>query len=90
MDIEAFDLGTFSGTAKRQSQRTLASESAWRPEWEPEWELASLGIDKAFLQGLTYKELAEATGETERLVCFTLPPVSAAILRALPGFEHFD
>ena len=66
MDVEAFDLDTFSGAAKRQSQRIRASESACRPEWK----LASLDIDKACLQGLTYKELAEATGETERLVYF--------------------
>ena len=64
MDVEAFDLDTFSGTAKRQAQHILASESACRPEWK----LASLDIDKDTLQGLTYKELAEATGEAERLV----------------------
>eukprot|EP00959_Pyramimonas_sp_CCMP1952_P396601 8309333-Pyramimonas_sp.AAC.1 len=40
--------------------------------------------------GLTYQELAEATGEKERVVCFTLPPGSATVLRTLPGFERYD
>eukprot|EP00959_Pyramimonas_sp_CCMP1952_P394975 8275418-Pyramimonas_sp.AAC.1 len=44
----------------------------------------------AFLKGFTYQELAEATGEKERVVCFTLPPGSATLLRSLPGFEHYD
>jgi len=85
-DTEAFDLDTFAGTAKRQSQRILMSQAACNPRWI----IASLDIDKAFLQGLTYKELAEATGEKERLVCFKLPPGSADHLRKFRGFEHFD
>eukprot|EP00959_Pyramimonas_sp_CCMP1952_P029368 616412-Pyramimonas_sp.AAC.1 len=44
----------------------------------------------AFLKGLTYQELAEASGEKERAVCFTLPPGSATVLRTLIGFEHYD
>eukprot|EP00959_Pyramimonas_sp_CCMP1952_P084159 1760143-Pyramimonas_sp.AAC.1 len=44
----------------------------------------------AFLKGLTYRELAEATGEKERAVRFTLPSGSATALRALPGFENCD
>ena len=86
MDTEAFSIDTFSGTAKRTSQRILASEAACHPDWI----IASLDIDKAFLQGFTYKELAEATGEQERIVCFKLPPGSAALLRKFPGFENFD
>jgi len=49
-----------------------------------------LDIDKAFLQGFTYKELAEATGESERIVCFKLPPGSAQALRKFPGFATYD
>ena len=86
MDLEAFSLDTFAGTARRQSQRILASEAACHKDWI----IASMDIDKAFLKGLTYKELAEATGEKERTVCFTLPPGSAQLLRKLKGFEHFD
>ena len=86
MDTQAFSLDTFSGTAKRTSQRILASEAACHENHI----MASLDIDKAFLKGFTYKELAEATGEKERIVCFTLPPGSATLLRQLPGFEGFD
>jgi hypothetical protein len=86
MDTEAFSLDTFSGTAKRSSQRILASEAACHPEWI----IASLDVDKAFLKGFTYKELAEATGESERLVCFKLPPGSAMLLRQFPGYEDYD
>ena len=86
MDTEAFSLDTFSGTAKRVSQRILASEVACHPDWIS----ASLDIDKAFLKGFTYRELAEATGEKERTVCFRLPPGSATFLRKFPGFEDFD
>ncbi len=86
MDIEAFSVDTFSGTARRTSQRFLASEAACHKDWI----LASLDIDKAFLKGVTYKELAAATGERERVVCFTLPPGSAKLLRSFPGFEDYD
>ena len=59
-DLEAFRLDTFSGTAKRTSQRTLASEAACNPNCI----IASLDIEKAFLKGFSYEELAKATGET--------------------------
>eukprot|EP00959_Pyramimonas_sp_CCMP1952_P223687 4677318-Pyramimonas_sp.AAC.1 len=44
----------------------------------------------AFMKGLTYQELAEAIGEKDRVVRFILPPGSATVLRALPGFELYD
>eukprot|EP00959_Pyramimonas_sp_CCMP1952_P345347 7232152-Pyramimonas_sp.AAC.1 len=44
----------------------------------------------AFLKGLTYGELAEATDEKECVARFTLPPGSATALRTLPGLEHYD
>eukprot|EP00959_Pyramimonas_sp_CCMP1952_P296298 6198300-Pyramimonas_sp.AAC.1 len=65
------------------SQRLLASAAARRNQWI----IASLDISMAFLRGLTYQELAEATGEEERVACFALPPsISAQIsprIRAL-------
>ena len=66
MDSEAYSLEVFAGTAKRTSQRILASEAATHKEWI----LASLDVDKAFLKGFTHKELAEATGEKPRGVYF--------------------
>ena len=85
-DTEAFQVETFAGTAKRTSQRLLASEAATHPDWD----LCSIDVNTAFLKGLTYKELAAATGEDERIVCFTLPPGSATLLHNFPGFAHFD
>ena len=86
MDLEAFDVATFSGTARRFSQRLFASAAARKKQRV----MALLDIDKAFRKGLTYSELAAATGEQERMACFTLPPGSAAVLRSLPGFEFYD
>eukprot|EP00973_Karenia_brevis_P076034 10561933-Karenia_brevis.AAC.1 len=80
MDLEAFSFDTFAGTARRTSQRHMSSEAACHQDWI----IASLDIDKAFLKGFTYKELAEATGEKERVVCFTLSPGSATVLWRLP------
>eukprot|EP00959_Pyramimonas_sp_CCMP1952_P187168 3913939-Pyramimonas_sp.AAC.1 len=86
MDLEAYDVETFPGTARWSSQRLLASTAARRKQWI----IASLDINMAFLGGLTGQGLAEATGEKERVACFTLPPGSATVLRTLPGFEHYD
>ena len=76
----------YSATASRQSQRIVCSESACHPEWL----MVTIDIEKAFLQGMTYKEIEETTGEPEREILFSLPPGSAAVLRRLPGFEDFD
>jgi len=86
MDLEAFDVEAFSGAARRSSQRLLASTAACNEKWF----IASMDINMAFLKGLTHNELAEATGEKERMMCFTLPPGSETVLRSLPGFECYD
>ena len=77
---------TYSGTATRVSQRILCSETACRKDWV----LITVDIDKAFLQGMTYKELQEVTGEPERFVYFVLPTGSASVLRLIPGYEDCD
>jgi len=86
LDWDASNLETYAGTARRQSQRLLASETACQEGWD----LVTIDIEKAFLQGMTYKEMHELTGEPERIVNFTLPKGAAEMLRMLPGFEHFD
>eukprot|EP00973_Karenia_brevis_P009116 1235124-Karenia_brevis.AAC.1 len=63
MDLAAFSVDTFAGTARRISQRHMSSKAACHPDWI----IASLDIDKAFLKGFTYKERAEATGDKERV-----------------------
>eukprot|EP00959_Pyramimonas_sp_CCMP1952_P058073 1212314-Pyramimonas_sp.AAC.1 len=68
--LEAFDVETFSGTARRSSQRLLASAAARRKQRA----IASVGINAASLKELAYQGLAEATGEKQRVACFALPP----------------
>ena len=85
-DLDAGVLETFAGTAKRASQRLLSSEAACRPDWV----YVAADVPTAFLQGMTYEEMHELTGEAPREVNFTLPPGSAAILRQVPGYETFD
>eukprot|EP00959_Pyramimonas_sp_CCMP1952_P112986 2361636-Pyramimonas_sp.AAC.1 len=86
MDLGAFDLETCAEAARQSCQRLLASTAACKKQWI----IASLDINITFLQGLTYQELAEATGDTARVVRSALPPGSASALRSLPGFEHYD
>ena len=52
--------------------------------------MLSVDIEKAFLQGMTYKEIHEPTGEALRVVHFSLPPGAAAQLRKIPGYESYD
>eukprot|EP00959_Pyramimonas_sp_CCMP1952_P299445 6263155-Pyramimonas_sp.AAC.1 len=54
MGVEAFDVETIAGTARRASQGLLASASV-------------CDIDMIFLKGLTYRELAEVLGEKDRV-----------------------
>eukprot|EP00959_Pyramimonas_sp_CCMP1952_P094548 1977811-Pyramimonas_sp.AAC.1 len=54
IDLEVLDAETFSGAARRSSQRLLASTAACKKQWL----IASLDINMVFLEGLTYRELA--------------------------------
>ena len=85
-DLDKDDLDTYAGTAKRLSQRIVASEWACHPGWTA----CAFDVMKAFLQGLTYEEMAELTGGPVREVHFTLPKGAARILRMIPGYEDFD
>ena len=79
---------TYAGTASRLSQRLVASEIACRAR--ENWVLSSFDVEKAFLQGMTYEELHNLTGEAPTKVFFILPPGAAALLRRLKGFERYD
>ena len=50
----------------------------------------TVDVSKAFLQGATYEELHQLTGEAPREVCFTLPKGMAEMIRQLPGYEDYD
>ena len=52
--------------------------------------MCTTDVNKAFLQGATYEELAELTGERMREVNFYLPASSVHILKRVPGFEGFS
>ena len=84
-DIQSNDLASYAGTSSRYSQRLLVSEAVMRG-----WDLATTDISKAFLQGVTYKELAELTGEPLREVNFYLPDYCVPFLAKLKGFGGFD
>eukprot|EP00959_Pyramimonas_sp_CCMP1952_P250428 5234116-Pyramimonas_sp.AAC.1 len=75
VDLGAFGAETFLGTARRSSQRLFASAAACQKQWA----IASLDINMASLEGLTVQGLTGATGEKERVACFTSPPGSAAV-----------
>ena len=84
-DRDAHNLDSYAGTSQRYSQRLVCSEAAHRG-----WPICTTDISKAFLQGVTYEELAELTGEPIREVNFYLPAHCNDILRQVPGFEDFD
>ena len=62
---------TCAGTAARQSQRLVAPERAARHH--EDWVLVTVNVEKAFLQGLTYEEIHEVTGEPRRELYFSAP-----------------
>ena len=78
-------MSAFAGTASRSAQRLLVSEAVLKG-----WDIISADVPKAFLQGISYADLAAQTGEPLREVCFTVPPATAAELRKIPGFENFN
>eukprot|EP00975_Prorocentrum_lima_P013336 2831850-Prorocentrum_lima.AAC.1 len=49
-----------------------------------------MDISAAFLEGMTFKEIAKETGDTLRSVQFDFPPGDVWILRKLPGMEDYD
>ena len=71
-DIERVNLMTFSGTATRLAQTFVVSEACCRQHQG--WRLATVDVKKAFLKGITYKELAELTGEPFRILNFEFDP----------------
>ena len=79
------DQNNYAATATKWSQRLIVSECVLR-----RWSLASTDISKAFLQGVTYEELARETKQTRRDVSFELCNRAAVALRKLPGMEGFD
>ena len=84
-DADKWDIDRYAGTSTRGSQKLIVSEAVLRG-----WVLCAADISKAFLQGVTYEELAKLTGEPAREVNFYLPAYNMSQLRQIPGFETFD
>ena len=80
------DEQTFAGTAQRISQRILASQAACNPDWI----FGASDVPKAFLQGLTFKDISFLTGEPIKQIAFTIPKGTAQHLRCVPGYSGFD
>ena len=83
--MDARRLDNYFDTSQRYSQRVLVSVAV-----QNTWDICPTDISTAFLQGVTYKELAEATVEPLREVNFVLPAYCVAVLRKIPGYEDFD
>ena len=84
-DHDKEEIAKYAGTSARSSQKILVSEAVRNG-----WDVCTTDISKAFLQGVTYKELAQLTGEPMREVNFYLPGYNIPMLRQLKGFEDFD
>eukprot|EP00971_Amphidinium_carterae_P039991 785004-Amphidinium_carterae.4 len=76
----------FSATASRLAQRIVVSESMMHDDWQ----LAGVDIRKAFLQGVTYAELAKETSSPMKEVNFEVPPGTVGILRTIEGYHDYD
>ena len=84
-DLGQEDMSTFAGTASRWGQRLVVSIAAQR-----QWSIFMWDVSVAFLQGLTFSQLAEMQGTQEREVCFEPPKGSEPLFQELPGMESFN
>ena len=84
-DSDKADIDRYAGTSSKCSQKVLVSEAV-----RNQWPVFTADISKAFLQGVTYEELAQLTGNPVREVNFYLPADNIPLLQKLPGFETFD
>lgn len=85
MDTEASSINTFSSTAKRSIQCPRTSKTVCPSEWI----LVTKDMDRPFSKGLTYKELAVASGE-KRHDCSNQPSDIADTLQKVPGSTDSD
>ena len=84
-DQDVNDMAAHSATCSRWAQRLVVSEAAAR-----RWPMALTDVPKAFLQGISYEELAAETGELVRGVSFMVPESTAEVLRCCQAVEDFD
>jgi hypothetical protein len=84
-DLQGGDLKTMASTASRWGQRVVCMAAV-----QNDWTLYSADVSQAFLQGMSFEEVAKLKGEVKRSVQFEVPPGSVPILQMLDGYEDFD
>ena len=84
-EFGADNQSNFAATATKWSQRLIVSECVLRS-----WCLASRDIGKAFLQGVSYSEIAAETGQPERDVNFDVCSRTVPLVQKLPGFHDWN
>ena len=84
-DHDSQSLQVYASTTTRWGQRLICSIAASR-----RWELISADISTAFLQGVTFKELSELTGEPLRTVSLSPPKGYEKFFNKLKGLEKAD
>eukprot|EP00971_Amphidinium_carterae_P131791 2610307-Amphidinium_carterae.1 len=79
-------VNTWAATAARNTQKTLNSLAMTQANFTMEsWDISS-----AFAQGMTFEEIATATGEEQRSIQLEVAPYDLDLIRAQPGFEDFS
>ena len=76
---------TYSGTTSRWGQRSISAAAAMYG-----YRLWTIDVPKAFLRGLTFQQLSDATGEEELHMQLELPAGTIPLLRKIDGFATFD
>ena len=84
-DLQGAEVKTMAATASRWGQRVVCMAAV-----QNDWVLYSADVSQAFLQGMSFEEVAKLKGEVKRNVQFEVPPGSIPILRMLNGYEDFD
>ncbi len=84
-DAEAGQLQTYASTASRWGQRIITCFAA-----QNKWKLTTLDVSAAFLQGLTFAQLAKLNNEPERKVAFEPPKGYEQFFRELDGCSDLD
>ena len=79
------NMATFAATASRWGQRVVISIGV-----QFSWELWTADVSVAFLQGLSFSEIAKLTNTEERSVCFTPPTDCARYFQELPGLQSYN
>eukprot|EP00971_Amphidinium_carterae_P336866 6473433-Amphidinium_carterae.1 len=79
-------VNTWAATAARNTQKTINSLAMTQSSFVVEsWDISS-----AFAQGMTFEEIATATGEDQRSIQMEVAPHDLDLVRAQQGFEDFS